>query len=250
MSLSRETIDRINHFRRYEDLYRPNKQVQRLIGSRTLLMVVAPAVMGKTVVMQQAAELDSTYGRSVTLSTRKPRSDDEPDTFRLLGHTDRSIHALLDKILSGELVQYKFHPTEHTFYGSEALDHPHEHNMLATLSGGINQMQHVGFKETTVVGLVSEPGNWSNRFDKRYPERHPQRLARLREAEISYNDLLVRDDVAWVVNEEGHPERAAAKLIDTATSGTNDADEAVSYAQRILQLAHQATLRTESLKHE
>lgn len=249
MSLRRETVNRINHFRRYEDLYQPNKHVQRLIGSRTLHMVVAPAVMGKTSVMQQAAELDSNYGRSVTLSTRKPRPDDDPGTFRLLDHTDSNMHDLLDKILSGELVQYKFHPTEHTFYGSEAPDHPHEHNMLATLSGGISQLQHSGFRETTVVGLVSEPNSWSNRFDKRYPERHPQRLARLREAEISYNDLLVRDDVTWIVNEEGHPEKAAAKLVD-ATTKADDYTTAVAYAQRILQITHLAKERTESLKHE
>lgn len=249
MSLNRETVNRINHFRRFEDLYQPNLQVQRLIGSRTLHMVVAPAVTGKTLVMRHAAELDSSYGRSVTLSTRKPRVDDEPGAFRLLEHSDSNIHVLLDKILSGELVQYKFHPTEHTFYGSEALDHPHEHNMLATLSGGINQLQHVGFEETTVIGLVSEPSTWSKRFDTRYPERHPQRLARLREAEISYSDLLVRDDVTWVVNEEGYPGRAAEKLIDP-TASSNDADEAISYAQRILQLTHQAKIRTESIKHE
>lgn len=250
MSLSRDKVNRINHFRRFEELYRPNQQVQRLIGSRTLHMVVAPAVTGKTIVMQQAAELDSTYGRSVTLSTRQPRPDDEPGTFRLLEHTEGNIDKLLNKILSGELVQYKFHPTEHTFYGSEALDHPHEHNMLATLSGGINQLQSVGFKETTVVGLVAEPDSWSARFDKRYPERHPQRLARLREAEISYNDLLVRDDVAWVINEEGHPEKAAAKLLEAGSGDTNETAEAVSYAKRILELTHYAKLRTESLKHE
>lgn len=246
MSLSRETISRIDHFRRYEELYQPNDHVKRLIGTRTLHMVVAPAVVGKSSVMNRATTLDTRFGRSTTLSTRQPRADDEPGVFRLVEHTDENIDTLLDKILSGELVQYKFHPTEHTFYGSEVTDHPHEHNMLPTLSGAINQLQQVGFKDTSVIGLVAPPTDWQTRFDQRYPEHHPQRLNRLREAEISYNDLLVRTDVRWLVNHEGDVDGTAKKLVDTAAS--DESAEALAHVQRILQLTHEAKRRTESHK--
>lgn len=248
MSVSPETINRINHFRRYEDLYQPNDHVKRLIGTRTLHMVVAPAVMGKSSVMNRAAELDGQFGRSTTLSTRQPRPDDEPGVFRLVEHTDDNIDMLLDKILSGELVQYKFHPTEHTFYGSEVTDHPHEHNMLPTLSGAINQLQRVGFKDTSIIGLVAPPASWRARFDQRYPEHHPQRLKRLMEAEISYNDLLVRTDVRWLVNQEGDVDGAARKLVDA--TGPDDSAEALAHVYRILRLTHDAKQRTQSQKHE
>lgn len=246
MSLSPETTNRIDHFRRYEDLYQPNDHVKRLIGMRTLHMVVAPAVVGKSSVMNRAAALDACFGRSTTLSTRQPRSDDEPGVFRLLEHTDDNIDTLLDKILSGGLVQYKFHPTEHTFYGSEAVDHPHEHNMLPTLSGAINQLQQVGFKDTSVIGLVAPPTSWQTRFDERYPEHHPQRLNRLKEAEISYHDLLLRSDVRWLVNREGDIDGTAQKLVDAASP--DDSDEALAHVHRILRLAHEAKRRTQSHK--
>lgn len=248
MSLSRETRNRIDHFRRYEELYQPNDHVKRLIGSRTLHMVIAPAVMGKSLVMNRVATLDERFGRSTTLSTRTPRDDDEPGAFRLVAHSDDNIDALLDKILSGELVQYKFHPTEHTFYGSEATDHPYAHNMLPTLSGAINQLQHVGFKDTSVVGLVAPPASWQARFNDRYPEHHPGRLKRLKEAEISYNDLLVRNDVTWLINRDGDVDGTAQKLINL--DGTEDETEALDYVHHILQLAHDARRRTQSKKHE
>ena len=250
MNLSEATVNRINHYRRHEELYQPNDEVKRLIGSRTLHMVVAPAAMGKTLVMRRAAELDSRYGRSSTLSNRAPRVDDEPGMFRLVDQTDESIDQLLDKIVSGELVQYKFHPTEHTFYGSEVQDHPHEHNMLATLSGAINQLQGVGFKETSVIGLVAPPTTWQSWFDARYPERHPQRLKRLEEAEISYNDLLLRDDVTWLVNHEGDLDATAQKLIRAVEADTHDSVEALAYVSRSLQLIDTAKARAQSEKYE
>lgn len=250
MSLSPETARRIDHFRRYEELYQPNDRVKRIIGSRTLSMIVAPAAMGKTAVMRRAAELDPRFGRSSTLSTRTPRHDDEPGMFRMLEHTDENIDRLLDKILSGDLVQYKFHPTEQTFYGSEAIDHPHQHNMLATLSGAVNQLQQVGFSETSVIGLVAPPSEWRSRFDKRYASHSPGRLKRLQEAEISYNDLLLRKDVTWIINREGDVDGTATELIRSHHETSDARDEALAYAHRILQLIQSAMRREQSKKYE
>lgn len=251
MSLSEQTVARIDHFRRYEELYQPNDAVKRHIGSRSLHMIVAPAAMGKSVIMNRAGQVDARFGRSSTLSTRSARPDDEPGIFRLEPHTDEAIDKLLDKILSGELVQYKFHPTEHTFYGSEAEDHPHEHNMLPTLSGAINQLQAVGFRDTSLIGLVAPPTSWLAWFNKRYPESSPDRLRRIREAEISYNDLLLRDDVNWLVNHEGAVDHTAKKLAAIATkAATSEEDEALAYVHRILQLVSDAKARAESHKYE
>lgn len=250
MSLSPETTERVNHYRGIEELYRPNHEIRQLIGERTLHMVVAPAAMGKSLIMQRAAELDGRYGQSSSLSTRKARPDDEPGSFRLLEHTDENINALIDKIVSGELVQYKFHPTEHIFYGSEPQDHPHEHNMLPTLSGAINQLQRVGFKETTVTALVAPPTTWQSWFNARYPERHPQKLKRLQEAIISYNDLLLCAGTNWIVNHEGEADEAAKKLIRAGESERYDEDEALAYVHRILQLTEIEIERIQSEKYE
>jgi hypothetical protein len=249
MSLNGETIDRLNHFRRYEDLYRPNSRVQHLIGMRTLEMVVAPAAMGKSSLIKRVSELDERYGHSTTLSTRPPYPRDEPGTFRLLEHNDENMNMLLDKILSGELVQYKIHPTEHTFYGSEVQDHPYEHNVLPTLSGGVEQLQHVGFMETSVVGLVTPPAQWQAWFNHRYPGHHPQRLKRIQEAEISYSDLLLRTDVQWIVNREGDLDGTAQKFIDATEGKKNENDEAVAFAQHILQIVHDIKQQEQSKKH-
>lgn len=247
MSISPETRRRIEHFRAIEEAYEPNDTTKRALGDRTILLIVGPAVIGKTSLIKRIGTLDKSYGMSATLSTRLARDTDDPGAFRLFDHNDENLNMLMDKILQGSLVQYKFHPTEGTFYGSELEDHPHEHNMLAMLSGGINQVKNVGFGEARVIGVTVPPSDWMKRFNIRYPEHHPGRLGRVLEADLSYRDLLARTDVEWVINREGELGKAAQDVTKHETDQF-DQEEAIAYAVRILQLIHEIRDRAETRK--
>jgi hypothetical protein len=235
VNVSPEIARRLQHAHEQEKLYRPSENLQRELGVRSLVMVVAPAAMGKSYVMRLASEIDPQFGRSSIVSTRDLRDDDEPALFRLLPHDDENISDLLDRVDSHEMVQYAIHPTEGTFYGTELEDYPFKHNMLATLSTAVDQLQHVGFGNTTLIGLVSPPGDWLERFDARYGYNHPKRLRRLKEAHGSFTDLLKRDDVHWIINSQGEGEQAAKELIEATENPVDQNDEAVAYARRIIQ---------------
>ena len=249
MSLTPETEHRLQRALEREKTYQPNSRVQRELGSRSLVMIVAPAAMGKTFLMQSILRQDERFGMSATLSTREPRADDNPKLFRLVKHTDENLQTILGKIEHGDLVQYAIHPSEHTFYGSELEDHPYKHNMLATLSGGVEQLLHVGFANTTIIGLVAPPSDWSKWFNQRYPAADPKRLGRLHEAERSYKDLLARDDVHWVINREGYVDEATHSTIAAVDGVYEPNEEALAYIQRIRQMiadAKQAASYTEN----
>lgn len=236
MSLSPETLARLRAAQENEATYRPNLTIQQELKSRSLTMVVAPTAMGKTFVMKRVSELDSSFGRSSVLSTRDPRPDDEPGMFRLFKNDDHDVNQILDRIEDGELVQYAIHPSENTIYGTELQDHPYEYNLLATLSGSINQLQGVGFGRTIIVGLVAPPKPWLTWFNQRYPTPTPKRLSRLIEAKQSYTDLMNRNDVHWVINTPDNADQPAQAIIDI-TKGTyeNNAD-AILLTQQVLQL--------------
>jgi hypothetical protein len=122
--------------------------------------------------------------------------------------------------------------------------------MLPTLSGAIDQLKEVGFETTYVVGLVAPPTSWKAWFDQRYPLRHPMRLRRLEEAEISYNDLLLRTDVTWVINREGESDAAAQQIVEASEPNTHHSDEAAAYVHRILQLTQDAKRYAQAHKYE
>lgn len=242
MSLSPDTLLRLEAAHEHEREYRPNNEIQRELGSRSLVMVVAPAAMGKTFLMHALVESDERFGLSRTVSSRKPREDDDPDMFRLIEHDDENLNVVLNKIDDGTMVQYTIHPSEGTFYGSELQDHPHGHNLLATLSGAVDQLTAVGFGQTTLIGLVAPPTTWQRWFNERYPIGDAKRLGRLNEASKSYRDLLGREDVTWIINNEGLVEDAVQDVIDAVDNKPNDKGEALAYANRILQLIEQAKL--------
>lgn len=251
MSLSRMTEARFAELGRYQELYRGADKSIRQLGNRVLVMVIGPAAIGKTHVMQRVAEHDGRFGLASSITSRQPRPDDLPGQFRYYEQTDEGIGRLIDKALKGQLVSYSIHPTELTLYGNEPQDFPYEMNMLATLSGSVDRLASAGFGTSRVIGLTAPPTDWTERFNARYKPDDPQRLKRLIEAEVSYSNLFDRlGDVSWVINRHGHADEAATDLIHAVEGKESDSDEAVAYAQRILKLVEIAKHHTEAEQHE
>jgi guanylate kinase len=237
VSLSPETLTRLEKARKHEDLYVPNEAIQRKLGSRSLTMVVAPTAAGKTLAMQRVSELDPTFGLMSVVGTRTPRPDDLPGLFRPVPNDDKHVNELLDKVDTGTLMQYMVHPSEKTIYATELEDARATHNLLATLSTSIDHMKTIGFGHTAVVGLVPSPGSWKRWFNERYSQTHEKRHGRLIEAQTSYTNLLARDDVHWVINYEGEIDKVAQAVIAASTNKSIEPNpEAEAFARRILQL--------------
>lgn len=240
MSLRPDIESRLAEARKNQDAYRPGEDIARQIASHTLTMVVAPAAMGKTFLMNKATAIDSNFQRTPILTTRGPRRDDDPGMFRCFPHDDAHVGQILGDIDAQTLVQYAVHPTNGTIYATEAEDYePKRYNLLATQSGAVASLSQAGFEQTHVVGLIASPGQWRYWFDRRYRgDQTDERTKRLAEAALSLDWLLEQSDINWLINDEGQGNRAAKELvaITRGDSKGSDAELARAYAERMRQI--------------
>lgn len=112
-------------------------------------------------------------------------------------------------------MQYVVHPSGR-FYGTEIRDFPGEYNMLATLSFAVGQLQSLPFKQSFVLGIVTEPPVWQRWFDSKFPSGHPERARRLQEAIASLTWLTEQPEnsVCWILNRENRADLAAQAILD------------------------------------
>ena len=218
--------------------YMPNAHITSHLQGKNILMFVAPAATGKTFIMNQVAALDSRFTRVPVFTTRESREDDDPGMFRILPHDEEHIESILGKIETGDIVQYVVHPSGR-LYGSELQDYPSDYNMLATLSDVVPQLSGLPFKQARVMGIVTDVNTWESWLAARFPEGHPQREQRIREAIHCLEWLLARDPstLIWVNNIPGHGEQTAEYIIDTVLH--NKKGDNVSFlAEAMLQKAN------------
>jgi hypothetical protein len=234
--LSPEVQNRLDQARAHENDYQPNEVISRQIGAKTIVMVVAPAAMGKSTIMQKAANMSEDFALVPVFSTRNARPDDDPTLFRLSPHDDTHVSQLLDKIDAGEAVQYAVHPTQSIMYGTEATDYPAKYNLLATLSSVVAGMRKLPFKRSVTIGLVTDADHWQQWFTERYPAGHPDRSKRATEAIQSLEWLLADDQVLWLHNQPDAHDQTAQSLINLV-NGTGQPANLGPEAQQLLTVA-------------
>ena len=248
--LSPEVAARLEKARSREPDYQPRPEVTRQLGGKSIVMLVGPAAIGKSSVMEKVIQLDPRFKRVPVFSTRTPRPDDEPGMFRNIPHDDEHVTQLLNKIEAGDVVQYAIHPTQGTIYGTDITDYPGEYNLLATLSGAVGQMRRLPFHESHTIGLITPAKNWKEWFTDRYPDGHPERSKRLMEAALSMEWLIeedIEDKVTWILNTPGHPNKAAAEIIASVLHREKSQDnDRLQHAYDILDLAIYMTSETQS----
>lgn len=216
--LSPDVAARVNEAAQSQATYTPNATIAAQLQEKNLVMFVGPASVGKSFLMNHIMERDVDFGRVSVFTTREARADDEPGMFRNLPHDDANVTALLDKIQQGEVVQYAVHPTSGRFYGSEIADYGKPFNMLATLSGIVNNLRQLPFQTTHVIGLAVDPDIWLQRFYERYPEPSDERTKRLQEAVVSLQWLLDPahiQEINWVDNSSSNEAEAVQAVINT-----------------------------------
>ena len=239
--LSPEISARLEAAQTSERSYKPSREVASALGEKSLVMLVGPAAIGKSYIMNKMIELDPDFARVPVFTTREARADDDPGMFRCYPHTDEGLQGPLELIESHAAVQYAIHPTQGTIYGTELGDYPAHYNLLATLSKSVDTLEQLPFESTHVVGLTTSSVNWRTWFEERFPFGHPEREKRLAEAEQSLIWLLENDmenRIIWINNKIGHPEAAAKNIIKAVKSGKKNPDAGnVSQAYAMLNAA-------------
>lgn len=192
--------------------YHPREEVLQQLHGKTLVMVVGPAAIGKSSLMNEAIRLDHTFARVSGLTTRVARPNDEPGLYRYVSEDDAR-----QLIGQRELVQYVVHPTTGKLYGTEARDYPADFNLQDTLSASVDFYRTLPFGRHVLVSLTTDPTAWQTWLQRRYPQVSPERDKRLQEARMSIEwSLSQAGEQHWLVNRPGDLSRAATELIAIA----------------------------------
>lgn len=233
MDLTPELEHRFATARSEQDNYQPSDGVRRVIKDKTLVMIVAPAAMGKSYVISRAIEANPRFAQTVSFTTRDPRAGDDGN-MRTIPRDNEHIGILLDLIESGQVVNYTIFPTTGMMYGTDLSSYPGEVNLMPTLANSAETLRRTGFGECITIGLVAPLDTWQMWFNTRFPELTQEKTARLKEALLSISWLLQDSSVRWLINRDGEIDTVAQELITIAENDVvTHQDTAISYARAI-----------------
>lgn len=233
MDLSPELQQRFETAAQNQYTYQPSEGVRKAIADKTLVMIVAPAAMGKSYVISRTVATDPHFAQAISFSTRDPRPGDEGN-MRTIPRDEQHISTLLDLIAGGQIINYAIFPTTGMMYGTDLSSYPAAINLLPTQSHSVDTLRHTGFGKAITIGLVAPPETWQTWFNARFPESTSEKTARLKEALLSISWLLNDTSVQWVINRDGEADVAAQALISLARSHDAEHNEqAIAYAQQL-----------------
>lgn len=238
--VSDQTKYRISEAYKNQNNYTPNEEILRSLNERAIVMVVAPAAMGKSTLISRVAEFDSDFKKISEFTTRERREGDDRDVWRYIPYDDEHVNTLLDAIDRREIVQYAVHPTTRHIYGTYVEDFQGRYGMLATLADAVEQMQKLPWRvPARVIGIATDPNSWQNWFEQRYPVRNDEKLKRLSETLTSLRWLLRQEQgtITWIFNRPDHIDETARDFIKAIKENTPGSEKARVYAEQILQMA-------------
>ncbi len=238
MTLSAGILTRLERAEKQALSYLPSKEVAESIKNKSLVMLVAPAVTGKSHLIKEMAKQDSDFHTMPIFTTRDSRPDDDPRYFHIIPHTEEGLGRLLDSIEAKQVVQYAVHPTTKHIYGTVASDYPGRFNLLATLSHTVAPLQKLPFASTHVIGLVTEPHTWKQWFIARYPDVSSERTKRLNEAIFSLEWLIDHDtEVHWAINRQDKASTVATSIINEVKYNQSNGKSGSKMAKGMLAIA-------------
>jgi hypothetical protein len=231
--LSPHVLERLELTRNSQDTYRPNEAVSATLADRELIMLIGPAAVGKSFLIDELTKRHEDFGKVRSFATRSPRPDDTSETMTTIQPTDKSLMQILDDIDRGEVVNYSVHPTTQALYGTYPDSYPSTYNLLPTLASSTTALEAAPFRAHHTIGLVASIGSWDAWFEKRSFASSVERRARLTEAALSLDWVLAQPDVTIVVNQRGEIERAIRDIEQAIDSGgySSDHHEAWAYGK-------------------
>lgn len=226
MELSSRTTERLHLAELVQADYAPNADINEQLADKSLISVVAPAGEGKSFIMENTARRYQSFSLVTGWTSREEEARDTPGRYTYFPHTDDGVNHLLDMADKGELVQYVVHPTTKRLYGSFIEDYHTPYNLLDTQSGAVAALKRIAFRRHHVIGLVSEPGDWIERFIERYPDDSEERRKRLGEAVISLRWEIAqpRHEITWIKNHKNNADQTSLDILRVATMNTHTKD--------------------------
>lgn len=217
--------------------YKPDSEIAAQLGSKTILLFVGATCVGKNTIMDGLASRDGRFQVVGTFTSREPRTEDKAYTY--FENSDLGLRSILEAIEQRQVVQYAVHPFAHTLYGSQLQDYSGDFPMADIFSGAVGQFKQLGFKQTEVITIVTEPNAWLRRFEERFPYGNPQRQARRDEAIESLKWSLAQpsEGYAWVINIDNELDAALEQTMDAATGKHQDDSKARGLARAMIQTA-------------
>ena len=239
MDLPPELQQRFEQATANQNNYQPSEGVRKVIKDKTLVMIVAPAAMGKSYIISHTIATDPQFAQTISFSTRDPRLGDEGN-MRTIPRDAQHITTLLDLIDAGQVVNYAIFPTTGMLYGTDLTSYPGKINLMPTLANSVETLRHTGFGQAITIGLVTHPDTWAAWFNARFPEPTAEKTARLKEAILSLSWLLQDNDVRWLVNRDGYGDKTVSELIELSRAHTAAPnEEAMEYARALRTLMTQ-----------
>jgi len=236
--LSPQTTQRLGSLFKNQDHYEPNLGIADQLAAKNIIMVVGATGEGKNTVMDKVATLDERFKVAGTRTSREPRKDDDKDRYTYWENSDTGLIPVLEAIDTRELVQYAVNPYAQLIYGSAIEDYPAVYNLADVFSSAVRDFRRLGFKQALAITLISQPHEWLERFERRFPRGHEQRQARRDEAIESFTwSLSQRSSHYWVENIDGKPEIAAQAVIDIALGNSQGDQSCRQLASKSLEAA-------------
>lgn len=224
-----------------ENKYFPNAKISEQLQQKVLIMVIGPAAVGKSSVMNKVIGLHSDFARVSGFTSRQPRPNDEPELYEYVAHTEASLEPVFREIERGELVQYAIHPTSQELYATRIEDYKGTYNLKDIFASVAEGLKKLPFKKTVTIGLVVNSQAWQEWFNERYPAHSSERTKRLEEAVLSLKWLLNQPagEVLWVENKPGELAQSAEQLIGLCLNITKPNPAAETLAKQCLEKAIQ-----------
>lgn len=233
MDLTPELQERFDRAAATQADYQPSENVRQIIKDKTLVMIVAPAAMGKSYVISRAISANPHFASAISFTTRDPRAGDEGN-MRTIPRDSEHIGILLDLIESGRVVNYTVFPTTGMLYGTDLSSYPGEVNLMPTLANSVETLRRTGFGKCITIGLIAPPETWIEWFNTRFPEPTAEKTARLKEALLSIAWLLQDRSVRWLINRDGEGDTTARELVAIAEhDAPGNQQTAIEYATAI-----------------
>ena len=197
------------------------------LKNKTLVMIVGPAAIGKSTLMNEVVRQNpANYGYVKSFTTRSRRPGETAHYNFISREHAISLHQ------SGQTITYLDHPTTHDLYGTTASSYTAPINLLDTLSGSVKAYRTLPFAQTITISLTTPAEQWKKWFLARYPKSSDEALKRLAEAEQSINWSLQDPETLWLIN-DNPIEAVAARCIDLINSKQHG-DDGMTHGSRII----------------
>jgi guanylate kinase len=239
--ISPDLQQQLDIVKRNERNYWPADNVRDQLHNKNFIMVVGPAAVGKSSLMNEVAKIDTDFARVKNTTTRPQRSYDEPGLYNYVPHTNEGLGVLLDQIKKRELVQYAVYPTTGYIYGTFPGGYPAMYSMLDTQSQVVATLSRFPFKNTYVIGVVTDPTKWKEWLTKRDIKGSEEYVKRVGEAITSLEWLVAQPDnsINWVYNHPNDLQTSAHDFIAAIRNHQVNDLTLRGYALEMLSLAHQ-----------